>query len=151
MIVFLCHSSGDKPRVRDLYQRLLDAGIDPWLDEEDLLPGQHWEEEIPQAVERADAVIVCLSRASIAKDGYVQKEIGYALDKVQEKPEGVIYLIPARLEEVDIPRRLRQWHRVDLFEERGFERLMATLEAIAESAKAATTQSQDIDGSEKVR
>ena len=44
--VFLCHSSQDttgvalrKPIVRELYQRLNAEGwIDPWLDEEKLLP-----------------------------------------------------------------------------------------------------------------
>jgi len=45
--VFLCHSSQDKPIVRELYQRLLAEGwIDPWLDEEKLLPGQDWGMEI---------------------------------------------------------------------------------------------------------
>lgn len=32
--VFLCHSSADKPPVRELYQRLLkEPWLDPWLDE----------------------------------------------------------------------------------------------------------------------
>src|SRR5215217_7926560 len=138
LTVFLCHSSGDKPRVRDLYQRLRAAGIAPWLDEEDPLPGEHWEQEIPQAVERADVVLACLSRASVTKEGYVQKAIGYALDMAEEKAEGVIYLIPARFEEVEVPHRLQQWQRVDLFEERGFERLMVALEKRAESIGATT-------------
>ena len=44
--VFLCHSSDDKPAVRDLYQRLKSEGwIDPWLDEEKLYPGQDWDYE----------------------------------------------------------------------------------------------------------
>ncbi|NOT03258.1 MAG: toll/interleukin-1 receptor domain-containing protein [Anaerolineales bacterium] len=35
--VFLCHSSQDKPIVRELYQRLNAEGwIDTWLDEEKL-------------------------------------------------------------------------------------------------------------------
>ena len=39
--VFFCHSSDDKPAVRDLYQRLNSEGwIAPWLDEEKLYPGQ---------------------------------------------------------------------------------------------------------------
>jgi hypothetical protein len=38
--VFLCHSSLDKSSVRDLYHKLLDDGCHPWLDEEDILPGQ---------------------------------------------------------------------------------------------------------------
>ena len=48
--VFLCHSSQDKPKVRGLYKRLQEFGVEPWLDEENLLPGQKWELEIPKAV-----------------------------------------------------------------------------------------------------
>lgn len=34
--VFLCHSSQDKPVVREMYQRLLaEEWIDPWLDVQD--------------------------------------------------------------------------------------------------------------------
>ncbi len=45
--VFLCHSSNDKPAVRELYQKLLDEPwIEPWLDEEELYPGQDWNMEI---------------------------------------------------------------------------------------------------------
>ncbi len=51
--VFLCHASQDKPVVRELYQRLLTAGwIDPWLDEEKLLPGQDWYRKSAKAVYR---------------------------------------------------------------------------------------------------
>ena len=90
--VFLCHASGDKPAVRELYHRLRAAGFDPWLDEENLLPGQDWQLEIPQAVRSSDAAIVCLSTRAVTKRGYVQKEIRYALDVADEQPEGAIFL-----------------------------------------------------------
>ena len=88
--VFLCHASQDKPIVRDLYQRLLAGGwIDPWLDEEGLLPGQDWNLEIEKAVEASDAVIVCVSSTSVAKEGYVQKELrrvlNIALENLREQ------------------------------------------------------------------
>ena len=38
--VFLCHAATDKPKVETLYRRLVEAGFDPWLDVEKLLPGQ---------------------------------------------------------------------------------------------------------------
>ena len=72
---FLCHSSGDKTAVRNLYHRLQKDGIEPWLDEEKLLPGQDWQNEIIKAVRASDIVVVCLSRASTTKTGFVQKEI----------------------------------------------------------------------------
>ena len=49
--VFLCHSSQDKPIVRELYQRLnAEIWIDSWLDEEKLPQGQDWDLEIEKAV-----------------------------------------------------------------------------------------------------
>ena len=48
--VFLSHAAEDKPAVRETYQRLLLDGFAPWLNEEDLLPGQDWSREIERAV-----------------------------------------------------------------------------------------------------
>lgn len=127
--VFLCHGMEDKPDVRRLYYRLLDSGVKPWLDEENLLPGQTWEYEIKKAVRASDIVIVCLSRISASKTGFVQKEIKYALDVADEKPEGSIFLIPARFEECLLPDRLSRIQSVDLFQENGFERLLKSLQA----------------------
>lgn len=126
--IFLCHSSGDKAAVRDLYQRLRVEDFIPWLDEENLLPGQKWQQEIPKAVRASDVVIVCLSRNAINKAGYMQKEITFALDVADEQPEGSIFLIPLKLEECVVPERLTPWHWVNLFEEKGFERLMRALQ-----------------------
>lgn len=100
LTVFLCHTSSDKPKVRDLYNRLTEDKVDAWLDEIKLLPGQDWQLEIPKAVRHSHIVVVCLSANSISKTGYVQKEIRYALDVADEQPEGAIYLIPLRLEPV---------------------------------------------------
>jgi TIR domain len=71
--VFLCHSSADKEVVRDLFGKLVRDGFKPWLDEENILPGQDWNTEIRRAVRNSHVVVVCLSRSSITKEGYVQK------------------------------------------------------------------------------
>ncbi|HET9590608.1 MAG TPA: TIR domain-containing protein, partial [Anaerolineales bacterium] len=134
--VFLCHASGDKPPVRNLYKRLVVEGVDVWLDQEKLLPGQDWQVEIPRAVREADVVIICLSNKSITKEGYIQKEIRFALDSAEEKPEGTIFLIPARLEDCVVPERLNRWQWVDLFEENGFVRLLRSLKLRADRVGA---------------
>lgn len=127
--VFLCHSSQDKPIVRELYQRLSAEGwIDPWLDEEKLLPGQDWDMEIEKAVEAADVVIACLSNNSVTKEGYVQKELRKVLDVADEKPEGTIFIIPLRLNDCETPRRLKMWQRVDYFVEGSYEKLIRSLQ-----------------------
>jgi hypothetical protein len=135
--VFLCHSSNDKPAVRELYQKLrTEAWIQPWLDEEELYPGQDWNMEIEKAVEAADAIIVCLTKNSIHKEGYVQRELRIVLDFADYKPEGTLYIIPVRLEECEPPRRLRAWQYADYFEgqrERALQRLLISLKRRADS------------------
>lgn len=101
--VFLCHSSDDKGIARTLYKRMSADWLDPWFDEEKLLPGQDWKHEISSAVRNSDIVLVCLSRSSVTKAGYVQQEIRYALDKAAEQPPGTIFLIPFRLEDCEVP------------------------------------------------
>jgi hypothetical protein len=127
--IFLCHAKEDMPRVKELYHQLKGAGYHPWLDKEDLLPGQDWEREIEKIIRNPyNMVVVCLSRQSTTKRGVVQKEIRWALDVLDEMPEDTIYLIPARLEPCQAPDRLRKLHWVDLFEPDGFELLKRSLD-----------------------
>lgn len=128
-IVFLCHASEDKPLVQGLYQRLKEAGYHPWLDKENLLPGQDWREEIEKILKDLNnLVLVCLSCRSVTKRGVVQQEIKWALDMLDRMPEGAIFLIPARLEKCDVPDRLSHLHWVDLFEDDGFDKLTQALD-----------------------
>jgi hypothetical protein len=135
--VFLCHSSNDKPAVRELYKKLrTEPWNQPWLDEEELYPGDDWDLAIEKAVEAANAIIVCLSKGSITKEGYVQKEIKTALDFSDYKPEGTVFIIPIRLEECEPPKRLSKWQYADYFEgqrERAFQRLVVSLKRRADS------------------
>ena len=139
--VFLCHSSADKPVVRELYQKLrAEPWIQPWLDEEELYPGQDWDMEIEKAVEAADVIIVCLSTHSVSEGGfapgYIQREIRSALDYADYKPEGTLFIVPVRLEECDLPRRLRRWQYADYFEgqrDRAFQRLLISLKRHTET------------------
>jgi hypothetical protein len=128
-LIFLCHASEDKPRVRELYHRLKEAGYRPWLDKEDLLPGQDWRHEIETIIRNPyNIVVACLSCNSVTKRGVVQQEIKWALDVLDQTPEGTIYLIPARLEECQVPSRLSELHWVELFEPDGFGKLKQALD-----------------------
>ena len=127
LTIFLCHATEDKNEVRQLYHKLRKKGVRVWLDEEDLLPGQNWQMEIHKAIQSSHVVVACLSGVSTKKEGFVHKEIAQALDIAEEKPENTIYIIPLRLDECEIPRRLSRWHYVDMFSENGFDKLMRAL------------------------
>jgi Tfp pilus assembly protein PilF len=129
--VFLCYSSGDKAKVRELYRRLNEDGFQPWMDEKELIPGHEFRSRIEDTVRTSDAVVVCISAESVAKESFVNREIRIALDVAEEKPEGTIFVIPARLEAVEIPRSLRKFEWADLFAEGGYERLVEALKVRA--------------------
>jgi formylglycine-generating enzyme required for sulfatase activity len=123
--------------VRELYKRLAsEKWIDPWLDEENLLPGQDFDLEIYKATRDSDAIIICLSKVSVAKEGYVNKEIRRALDIAQEKPEGAIYVIPLRLDACNPSfEQLRKLHWLDYFTPNAHEKLLKALRARASALK----------------
>ncbi|MBI5950800.1 MAG: toll/interleukin-1 receptor domain-containing protein [Chloroflexi bacterium] len=134
--IFLCHASEDKAEVKGLYDLLAKQGTDPWLDTEKLLPGQDWNFEINKALDDADVILLCLSKKSVSKEGYVQKEMRLAIDQALEMPEGRIFLIPARLEECQLPYKIKSYQWVDLFTAEGMDKLLKSLNARANQVKA---------------
>ncbi len=127
--IFLCHANEDKPQVAKLYHKLKEAGYHPWLDKYDLIPGQDWRREIKKLITHPyNLVVICLSHKSITKRAMVQRKIKWALDVLDQVPEDIIYLIPARLEPCEVPDRLSSLHWVDLFEPDGFDNLKRALD-----------------------
>ena len=130
--IFLCHASQDRASVRELYTKLLASGYEPWLDEEKLLGGQDWELEITKSIRESHVVIVCLSKESVGKAGFVQKEIRFTLDRALEQPEGAIFLIPLKLTQCEVPVRLQSFQWINYYEENGYEKLLRALRARAD-------------------
>ena len=138
--VFLCHASTDKPKVRNLYRYLKRRGINPWFDEEHLVGGQDWQVEIPKALATSDAIIICLTKNSVDKEGYIQKEIKFALDKALEMPEGRIFLIPVKFEECEVPFTLSRYQWVDLTVDSGYAKMMKALKFRASQLERSTVE-----------
>ena len=134
--LFLAHASEDKAAVLELYEQLKAKGFKPWVDKQDLIPGQNWRDEIPKAIRNSQLFIACLSPRFVSKQGYVHKEFRLALDAYAEKPLDSIYLIPLKLEPCEVPDirleqlgiRLRDLHWVDYWESDGFDMLMRAID-----------------------
>lgn len=126
--IFLCYAHNDKELVHKLYTRMTEeARIEAWFDAEKLLPGQDWEYEIRRAILESDVIIICLSRQFNRLGGYRQKELKIALEKAGLLSNSEIFIIPVRLEKCALPKRLRRWQCVDLFEVDGYEKLIQAL------------------------
>lgn len=114
--IFLCYASEDREKVRAVYEQLQKNGFNPWMDKEDLLPGENWRSEIPRVIRESDFILIFFSKTSVGKRGYVQTEFNLALDVLTEIPDGHIFVIPVRLDDCEIPSRFEAIHHCDLFE-----------------------------------
>jgi TIR domain len=114
--VFIAYAKEDRAQARKLYRSLKAEGLEPWMDEQNLLPGQNWPRAIERAIEVSDYVVVCFSKKSVGKRGFFQAELRYALDVAALVPLDQVFLVPVRLSECDVPLQIaRQTQYVDLF------------------------------------
>lgn len=100
--VFLAHSSQDKPLIRQLYRKLKDRGIKPWLDEEEIAPGTSFQDEIQQAIARIKTAAICIGQGGLGK--WEALELKAFISQCVERG---IPVIPVLLPEVaEIPENL---------------------------------------------
>jgi len=110
--VFLSHASEDKDRfVLDFARQLRENGVDVWLDQWEMKPGDSLVKKIFEGLKEARAVIIVLSKDSVVKP-WVREELNTA---VVNKISRGIQLIPVVIDDCEVPESLLStyWQRVD--------------------------------------
>ncbi len=77
--VFLSHNSADKPAVESLAHCLRAEGIEPWLDNWNLIPGNPWQEEIEQALNKCRSCAMFIGPSGIGP--WQNAEMRAAIDR----------------------------------------------------------------------
>lgn len=127
--LFLCHHPDDFCKMHELHNQLeREDWIQLWFNaEENLLPGQNREQEIAKEVETTDLFLICLSRRLIIEESHQQKQIKMALQRLERKPKGALFIVLIKLEECKIPRELDPFHCVKYFgknQEQDYQRIL---------------------------
>ena len=128
--VFISYAHDDQEAAQRLYVELKQKGLEPWLDQESLLPGQLWRDAISKAINNSHYFIALLSSNSVERRGYVQKELKEALDILDKISHSKIFVIPIRLDDCKVShRKVNVLHIVDLFPDwnLGFERVLKAM------------------------
>jgi len=125
--VFLSYVRQDKEKVKTVYHQLKSLGLNPWMDIENLQPGEIWVEKIEDAIKSSDLVLLCFSRASLNKSGFISKEIDIALKEYHNNKSNETILIPVKLDDSNIPPQLSMFQYADLTNKEGWDKLINTL------------------------
>jgi TIR domain len=127
--VFISHASEDKERfVVKFAQRLRENGVDAWLDQWEMQPGDSLVDKIfEQGLKDAQAVILVISAASIVKP-WVREELN--LSVVKRISQGT-KLIPVVIDQCEVPQALQStiWQRIDDLNncDAAFQRILAAI------------------------
>jgi tetratricopeptide (TPR) repeat protein len=116
--IFISYAREDEFNAKRLYKDLMNSNlpIEPWIDKENILPGQDWDTEIQKSIKTSDFFVPLFSSISVEKRGYVQREFKLAVDTLKDIPPGDIFVIPVRLDDCEIKyNELRKIQRQDLF------------------------------------
>ena len=115
--LFFSYSRVNSDFVLKLATDLRKAGLNLWLDQLDIEPGDHWDESINEALNNCDTLLVILSSASVSSEN-VMDEVAFALEKGKQ-------VVPILLEDCSVPFRLRRLQYVDFKYDydKGFTRL----------------------------
>ncbi|MBI3418069.1 MAG: toll/interleukin-1 receptor domain-containing protein [Verrucomicrobia bacterium] len=125
--ILISYAREDEKATETLYDALFKSGFCPWMDKQDIDPGQDWDRAIRNAIKESDFVILCVSRKIRDKRGYIQREIKLILNRLEEIPTGDIFMIPLRLEDCAVPEELAKYQYVDWFREDGYARLVRAM------------------------
>lgn len=126
-LVFISYAKENTQEAQLIYRRIRKDGYNPWLDEHNLLPGYDWDKEIKKAIQNAKIFLLLLSKSTITKRGYIQKEIKTALDYAEMLPEGSIYIVPVKIEECEVPELLSKWQWIDIHKYGGYKKIIETI------------------------
>lgn len=96
---FLSYAHEDRDTANRLFQSLNSQEIDVWYDQADFDPNQDVDSQILNALKESSFIIILLSKTSVAKKGYIRKEIRLALDMQQTLEPAHHFIIPVRIEE----------------------------------------------------
>lgn len=122
-LIFLSYAKENRDGVLEVYSKLKGRGYNPWIDVKDILPGEKWEVAIKNASKAATTVLLFLSKTSVEKRGYIQKEVKNFLSQAEEFLDEDIYLIPVKLEQCDPPDTLEAYQSIELFSPDAWPRL----------------------------
>lgn len=99
--IFISHSHKDKEFVRHLSKRLIEHGLNVWIDEAELAIGDSLVEQISKAVDAADYLLVVMS-PQYFESQWTKHELDMALhSEVSEKNQ--VRVVPILLQDCEIP------------------------------------------------
>lgn len=132
--VFIIYSNEDKEPVTALVKSLRELGYNPWVDAEEISPGQKWEPSVLKGLADSAVALLIVSKNLNSASRIVATELNTAMATMRSRDESFSPVIPVRLDDSPVPDEVKDVHWVDLYKEGGLEQLDRGLKRVLGTA-----------------
>lgn len=143
MKVFISHSHDDKQIVRRIVDDLNKNGVEVWLDENLISPGELWTDKITEALQSSDVILVIMSR-NTSESRWQTFEIAFSVAAQRGDPSKRI--IPVLVDrQADVPFFLTGLAYCDLSSEEKYKHNFESLLRVLSSQSGSTIDMKEAD------
>lgn len=128
--IFIMYSREDLPSAESITKTLRDMGYRPWLDVEEITPGERWAYAAGKGLAESAVALLLVSKNLNLESGFVAKELEVAMAKMRSRDQAFSPVIPVLLDETEVPQQLREVHAVDMSSKQGIDQLGKGLKRI---------------------
>jgi hypothetical protein len=107
--IFLSYSRLDEELAKTIYKKLTSWGYRVWMDQYEIMPGDHWPVKTMRDLDRSNAVLILTTPNFILAQGYVKEELHRALTQSKKSK---LRIIPVLYQLVKPPDELSEYHYV---------------------------------------
>ena len=98
--IFLSYASEDRAAARALRDTLAEAGLDVWLDEDELGGGEAWDAKIRNQIRTCTYFMPVISATTeVRREGYFRREWRFAVERTLDLADDVMFLVPVVIDE----------------------------------------------------
>jgi hypothetical protein len=98
--VFLSYASADRAAARVLRDCLAEAGLEVWLDEEELAGGEAWDAKIRNQIRTCTYFMPVISATTeTRREGYFRREWRFAVERTLDIADDVMFLLPVVIDD----------------------------------------------------
>ena len=128
--IFLIYAREDLQRAKGISRFLSRKGFLPWLDVNEVKPGQVWQKTVKIALEQSSIALILVS-PNLAKEGFVHEEIKTAYKTLNDIGIDRSPIIPLRLtESTVVPDELANIQWINYFDKNGEYELLQSLKSL---------------------
>src|SRR3954471_6429119 len=98
--VFISYASADRAAARTLRDTLTEAGLEVWLDEDELAGGEAWDAKIRNQIRTCSYFMPVISATTeTRREGYFRREWRLAVERTLDLADDVLFLVPVVIDE----------------------------------------------------